>query len=223
MAFKFVLVLACAAVASAGLIPTAQVYHSAPVLHSAPLVHAAPVLKTVAQPILAKQVEEYDPHPQYQYGYDIQDSLTGDSKRQFETRDGDVVQGEYSLNDADGFRRTVQYTADPINGFNAVVHREPLAKIVAAPVVKTVAPVAYGSPIVKTVAAHPVAYSSPIVKTIAAHPVAYTAGHPVAYTSGHPVAYTASHPVAYASAHPVAYSSPVVKTFSSAPVIAYHH
>ncbi|KAL5283817.1 hypothetical protein ACFFRR_006227 [Megaselia abdita] len=202
MAFKFVVALAFVAVASAGIIPSAQVYHSAPVVHSAPLVHAAPVLKTVVQPVLAKQVEEYDPHPQYQYGYDVQDSLTGDSKRQFETRDGDVVQGEYSLNDADGFRRTVKYTADPINGFNAVVHREPLVKaaVVAAQVVKAVAPVAY---------------TAPIVKTVAAHPVAYTASHPVAYSAAHPVAYTA--------AHPVAYSAPVVKTVASAPIVAYHH
>ncbi|KAL5283809.1 hypothetical protein ACFFRR_006219 [Megaselia abdita] len=223
MAFKFVVALAFVAVASAGLIPAAQVYHTAPVVAAAPLVHAAPVLKTVAQPVLAKQVEEYDPHPQYKFGYDVQDSLTGDSKSQSETRDGDVVQGEYSLTDADGFRRTVQYTADPVNGFNAVVHREPLVKsaVVAAPVVKTVAPVAYTAPVVKTIAAHPVAYTS-------AHPVAYTAAHPVAYSTPvvktvSPVAYSAAHPVAYTAAHPVAYSAPVVKTVATAPVVAYHH
>ena len=36
---------------------------------------------------------EYDPHPQYQFAYNIQDSLTGDSKSQQETRDGEVVKG----------------------------------------------------------------------------------------------------------------------------------
>ncbi|CAK9796394.1 Larval cuticle protein A3A [Anthophora quadrimaculata] len=82
----------------------------------------------------------YDPHPQYTYAYDVQDSLTGDSKSQQESRDGDVVSGSYSFIEADGTRRIVEYTADPVNGFNAVVHREPVAFI--KPVVK-VAPVAF--------------------------------------------------------------------------------
>ncbi|XP_016931690.2 larval cuticle protein A2B [Drosophila suzukii] len=132
MAFKFVALFALIAAASAGVLPAAQVYHAAPVA-----TYAAPVLKT-AHPVLAKADEEYDPHPQYKYAYDVQDSLSGDSKSQVEERDGDVVRGEYSLVDSDGFKRTVQYTADPVNGFNAVVSREPLVKAV----VKTVAPVA---------------------------------------------------------------------------------
>lgn len=42
----------------------------------------------------------------------------------------------FTVNDPDGHRRTVEYTADPINGFNAVVSREPLVSkaIVAQPV-----------------------------------------------------------------------------------------
>lgn len=37
--------------------------------------------------------------------------------------------------DADGYRRTVDYTADPVHGFNAIVNREPLTQAVAvAPV-----------------------------------------------------------------------------------------
>jgi len=127
-----VALFALIAAASAGVLPAAQVYHAAPVA-----TYAAPVLKT-AYPVLAKADEEYDPHPQYKYAYDVQDSLSGDSKSQVEERDGDVVRGEYSLVDSDGFKRTVQYTADPVNGFNAVVSREPLVKAV----VKTVAPVA---------------------------------------------------------------------------------
>lgn len=54
--------------------------------------------------------EDYDPNPQYSFAYDVQDSLTGDSKAQHESRSGDVVQGSYSLIDADGFKRTVDYT-----------------------------------------------------------------------------------------------------------------
>lgn len=98
-----------------------------------------------------------DPHPKYNFAYDVQDAVSGDSKSQVESRDGDVVQGEYSLDDADGFRRTVKYTADSVNGFNAVVHREPLAHahvhaqphkvVVAAPAqYHHAAPAAYSAP-----------------------------------------------------------------------------
>ncbi|KAK1135505.1 hypothetical protein K0M31_000094 [Melipona bicolor] len=84
----------------------------------------------------------FDPHPQYTYAYDVQDSLTGDSKTQQETRNGDIVSGSYSFIEADGTRRIVEYTADPVNGFNAVVHREPVAVIKPVAVAK-VAPVAF--------------------------------------------------------------------------------
>ncbi|XP_072933412.1 larval cuticle protein A2B-like [Epargyreus clarus] len=101
---------------------------------------ARPALAPYAVPALAKvaaPVDEYDPNPQYSYAYDIQDALTGDSKSQHETRSGDVVQGSYSLVEPDGTRRIVEYTADPHNGFNAVVHKEPIGGVV-----KAVAPVA---------------------------------------------------------------------------------
>ncbi|KAJ8933491.1 hypothetical protein NQ318_005335 [Aromia moschata] len=111
-------------------IPLAYAAHAAPIAKVAtPLAYAAPVAKTVV-------TDEYDPNPQYSYGYDVQDGLTGDSKSHVESRSGDVVQGSYSLTDPDGTRRTVDYTADPVNGFNAVVRREPL---VAAPAVAKVA------------------------------------------------------------------------------------
>lgn len=91
--------------------------------HSVPQQHHVVLQKTKASH------EEYpdDPHPKYNFAYQVEDSHSGDSKSQTETRDGDVVQGEYSLVDADGFRRTVKYTADDVNGFNAVVHREPIS------------------------------------------------------------------------------------------------
>ena len=66
--------------------------------------------------------------------------------------------------------RTVEYTADPVNGFNAVVHKTPLA----APVAKVAAPVA-----VAKVAA-PLAYAAPSVARVAA-PLAYAA--PAAYAT----------------------------------------
>jgi len=68
-----------------------------------------------------------DAYPRYSFAYSVQDSLTGDSKTQHETRDGGVVKGSYSLVEPDGSTRTVEYTADPVNGFNAVVHRQPSA------------------------------------------------------------------------------------------------
>jgi hypothetical protein len=68
-----------------------------------------------------------DAYPHYSFAYSVQDSLTGDSKTQHETRDGGVVKGSYSLVEPDGTTRTVEYTADPVNGFNAVVHRHPSA------------------------------------------------------------------------------------------------
>lgn len=130
----------------------------AKVAYSAPVAYAAPAIAKVAAPVayaapVAKAVlpaEDYDPNPQYSYAYDIQDGLTGDSKNQQESRNGDVVQGSYSLTDPDGTRRTVEYVADPVNGFNAVVHREPL--------VAKAAPVAYAAPVAKVAA--PVAYAA---------------------------------------------------------------
>ncbi|XP_012159094.1 ras-interacting protein RIP3 [Ceratitis capitata] len=68
--------------------------------------------------------EDYDSHPQYSFAYDVRDTLTGDEKQQEEKRDGDLVQGQYSLVEPDGTRRVVEYTADDINGFNAVVSKQ---------------------------------------------------------------------------------------------------
>ncbi|XP_066140933.1 larval cuticle protein A2B-like [Euwallacea fornicatus] len=98
-------------------------------------------LPVVAAPQVLAKVSDatYDPNPQYSFAYDVQDALTGDSKSQIESRNGDIVQGQYSVADPDGTRRIVDYTADPINGFNAVVRKAPLA--VAAPVVARAAPV----------------------------------------------------------------------------------
>lgn len=75
-------------------------------------------------------------YPKYAFNYGIKDPHTGDIKSQAEERDGDVVKGQYSLVEPDGSVRTVDYTADDHNGFNAVVHKTVphVAKVVAAPV-----------------------------------------------------------------------------------------
>ncbi|KAK9739628.1 Insect cuticle protein [Popillia japonica] len=62
-------------------------------------------------------------YPKYEFKYGVSDGHTGDHKNQEEVRDGDVVKGSYSLTEPDGTIRTVHYTADKHNGFNAVVSR----------------------------------------------------------------------------------------------------
>ncbi|KAE8573812.1 adult-specific cuticular protein ACP-20 [Halyomorpha halys] len=66
---------------------------------------------------------DYYAHPKYAYDYGVKDGYTGDVKNQWEERDGDVVKGQYSLVEPDGTIRTVSYTADDHNGFNAVVSK----------------------------------------------------------------------------------------------------
>lgn len=55
--------------------------------------------------------------------------------------------GSYSLIEADGSLRTVIYTADPINGFNAVVEKTPLVHRSPVPVAHALpAPAAFPAP-----------------------------------------------------------------------------
>jgi hypothetical protein len=131
----------------------------APVAYAAPArvaYAAAPARVAYAAPAI--RAEPFDPHPQYQYGYSVSDGLTGDQKTASESRDGDLVQGQYSLVEPDGAVRTVTYTADDVHGFNAVVERS------APTVVKT----------------HAVA---PAVAYAAAPRVAYAAGPRLAYAA----------------------------------------
>ncbi|XP_065341078.1 cuticle protein 19-like [Cloeon dipterum] len=122
--------------------------------------------------VLAPVASNYA-YPKYSFNYGVNDPHTGDQKSQSETRDGDVVKGQYSLVEPDGSIRTVDYTADSINGFNAVVtksghaaHPAPLLK--AAPVVH--APVVH-APLVHAPVAH--AYPSYPYAGYAASPLAY--------------------------------------------------
>ncbi|XP_068621553.1 larval/pupal rigid cuticle protein 66-like [Battus philenor] len=71
------------------------------------------------------------------FSYGVADPYTGDYKNQIERRVGDNVQGQYSLLESDGTRRTVDYAAGA-QGFNAVVRKDPA--LIAA------APFAYASP-----------------------------------------------------------------------------
>ncbi|XP_063905143.1 larval cuticle protein A2B-like [Zophobas morio] len=131
MVFKVVVLAAVLAVARAG-VPFS--YSAAPVAHvaHAPVAYAAPIIAEPRAPA------------HYDFGYAVNDPLTGDSKSQHEVRRGDIVQGSYSVVDPDGTKRTVNYASDPHNGFNAIVHKEPLAVAVRA-----VAPVAHVAPVAR--------------------------------------------------------------------------
>lgn len=123
-------------------------------------VYAAPAYKVAAPYGKPIDSEEYGP-AQYQFAYSVNDPHTGDNKSQEEHREGDVVKGRYTVVEADGSVRVVEYTADDHSGFNAVVHVEPAkgaAKSIVPVVAKVAAPVGYATP---AVAAHgPVSYSA---------------------------------------------------------------
>ncbi|XP_059059170.1 cuticle protein 21-like [Achroia grisella] len=116
---------------------------------------AAPYVKAVAAPIV--RAEPVDPNPAYSFSYGVADPTTGDQKDASETLQNGVVQGSYSLVEPDGHLRRVTYTADKINGFNAVVERTGGAHGVAAPV-------AVAAPIAKVVAPAPVAVAAPVAR-----------------------------------------------------------
>lgn len=91
------------------------------------------------QPTVVKTIVAAPEAPaNYGFNYGVNDQHTGDVHSQQEWAKDGAVSGSYQLNDADGFRRTVDYTADDVNGFQATVRREPLTvvkKIIAQPVV----------------------------------------------------------------------------------------
>lgn len=104
--------------------------------------------------------------PSYKFNYAVNDPVTGDNKGQWEVRQGDVVHGAYSLVEPDGNVRIVEYTADPLRGFNAVVKRTgPSVHSVALPVLKPITPIltkAVAAPIIHETIA-PIAPIAPIV------------------------------------------------------------
>ncbi|KAJ8943445.1 hypothetical protein NQ314_009727 [Rhamnusium bicolor] len=168
----------------------------------------------VPAPVLAKVSDAtYDPVPQYYFGYNVEDALTGDSKSHIESRNGDIVLGQYSLNDPDGTRRIVDYTSDSLNGFNAVVRKASLA--LATPVVARVAAASIIEPVVAKAAAVPLA-----VKAAAppAEVKAVTSARTAAAPTVAKIAPPAVAPAAPESAPVIAKKAPV--TPDAAPVVA---
>ncbi|XP_049855858.1 larval cuticle protein A2B-like [Schistocerca gregaria] len=151
---QVLVLLAAAAATHAGYLsaPAFATTYAAPSIAAAPLAFAAPSIRAAPVAIAAAApavvAAEYDPHPEYSFNYSVNDAITGDSKAQHESRSGDVVQGSYSLAEPDGSTRTVDYSADPVNGFNAVVHKEAgvhPAVAAAGPVVVAAPSLSYGA------------------------------------------------------------------------------
>ncbi|XP_071443149.1 larval cuticle protein A2B-like [Hetaerina americana] len=194
MAATYFILAAVVAVANAGYL-SSPAYYSAPIAYHAPIAYQAPVA-VVPKPLkpieLPKPVvdADFDPNPSYSFSYDVNDAVTGDIKSQSESLENGVVKGSYSLVDPAGIKRTVQYTADDISGFNAVINNEPVATVVKAPVVvKPVAPLVTKHIVAAAPAYYhaPIAYHAPITKVYAA-PVAKVVSQPLAYSAYHPTA-----------------------------------
>ncbi|KAK5649513.1 hypothetical protein RI129_000542 [Pyrocoelia pectoralis] len=150
----------------------------------------------VVGPIPVQEPEPFNPHPQYTFDYAVQDPTTGDFKSQTETRDGPGVQGRYTVLEPNGSERIVEYTADDVHGFNAVVRHQPAGGAPAAPGVPVakVAPVAKIVPEIKAVKAAPYGYA----------PFGYPAYHGYPGYAGYP-GYSGYHGY---SGYPHGYRSP---------------
>ncbi|XP_058797739.1 larval cuticle protein A3A-like [Phymastichus coffea] len=205
MAFKFVVLAALVACAQGGALLPAPAAIATPFL-------AAPV----ARQVLTKVSDaEFDPNPQYSYTYNVADSITGDFKHQAETRDGDVVRGSYSLLESDGTRRVVDYAADALNGFNAVVRKEPAAVAIPAPAAISAAiPAAIPAPTPIAVKAALPAFPAPIARFAAPLPAALPVAAPAL-----PYAAAAPLPLAAAPAFPAFTSYAAPGIFRSGPII----
>ncbi|NP_001166642.1 cuticular protein RR-2 motif 128 precursor [Bombyx mori] len=90
---------------------------------SGTILHAEPHLGFEHHHISEDEPVDYYAYPKYEFKYGVNDFHTGDIKTHYETRDGDVVKGQYTVVEPDGSIRTVDYTADKYNGFNAIVHK----------------------------------------------------------------------------------------------------
>ncbi|XP_013177844.1 PREDICTED: cuticle protein 8-like isoform X1 [Papilio xuthus] len=152
------------------------IHQSAPQLQQHILQHNSPILQHIVPGIQAPvalaradHIEESAP-VHYEFSYSVEDPHTGDHKSQHESREGDVVKGEYSLLQPDGSVRRVEYSADDHSGFNAIVHNSaPTAHAASAPVVQAApiahAPVLHAAPIAHAPVLHaaPLVHATPLV------------------------------------------------------------
>lgn len=178
----------------------------------------------------SSQFRSEDNYGNYNFGYD-ESHATGGSSRREEQSNG-VRRGSYSLSDADGRRRVVNYIADA-DGFRASIQtNEPgvepkdsadVSINKAAPVLVAPAPVyapapVFAAPAPVLAAPAPVYAPAPVaVKGYARAPVAYATG-PVAIEAETPRAFSYSFGSTHLAARaPIALSAPV---YAPAPVLA---
>ncbi|XP_053614377.1 cuticle protein 21-like [Plodia interpunctella] len=83
------------------------------------LLMIACLLTIAAQAVTSSPVDT----SRYAFNYAVNDPHTRDKKAQWEVRNGDAVKGSYSLLEPDGGVRVVDYTADGLSGFNAIVKK----------------------------------------------------------------------------------------------------
>ncbi|CAH0557239.1 unnamed protein product [Brassicogethes aeneus] len=134
MYFSIILTFCLIAASQAGIYPGnayGNIYDGAPGLGYG-------YVQKAYEPIYEGHGDHYA-YPKYEFSYGVNDPHTGDHKSQHEERDGDVVKGYYTVADPDGTLRTVHYTADDHNGFNAVVEKtghpvHPVVEKVAVPI-----------------------------------------------------------------------------------------
>ncbi|XP_059084163.1 uncharacterized protein LOC131881341 [Tigriopus californicus] len=136
--------------------------------------HSSPTVSGETKIVHVSPVQTHDKsRPKFEYNYGVSDPVTGDQKTHTESRDGDVVRGQYSFVDSDGSIRTVTYTADSEHGFQAVVETIPAhANIV--PLAESPPPFPHTVPHVADV--HPV---TPVPAELHSTPLAHHAIHEV--------------------------------------------
>ncbi|XP_075992706.1 uncharacterized protein LOC142987668 [Anticarsia gemmatalis] len=154
------------------------------------------------------------------FAYDVADPNTGDFKSQVESRSGGNVVGQYSLLESDGTKRTVDYTADDVNGFNAVVRKDPavVASVVSAPVVASAPAVVAAAPAVvaeapEVIAARTIAAPAVYAARTVVAPSVYAASAPAVVS---PAVYAAGAPAVVAAR---AYSAPAVYASHAVPSV----
>lgn len=91
---------------------------------AAPQTLITPTIITAHSPVIS-QYHSQDTLGQYSYGYNGGSSAKVESK----SFDG-ITRGSYSYVDAEGRLQTVEYTADPVNGFRAAATNLPKASLI---------------------------------------------------------------------------------------------